>query len=147
MSNFDSDDEANEGIKQDNAPLLSSRVPDYTTSRGRLSTAVTQNIDKVAQKLQSIFKPRYIFDTVGLIIQSGRYIEDEEEVPEQPKISKPIISPAHKEKLKSRVKYYIPVLQWLPKYPISNLKSDFLAGITVGVMLIPQVYLKFIIII
>lgn len=33
---------------------------------------------------------------------------------------------------------YIPILDWLPKYNISNLKGDLIAGFTVGVILIPQ---------
>ncbi len=36
------------------------------------------------------------------------------------------------------LKKYIPILEWLPKYKQSNLKGDLIAGITVGVMLIPQ---------
>jgi len=35
-------------------------------------------------------------------------------------------------------KRYIPILQWLPNYDTTNLSSDILAGITVGVMVIPQ---------
>lgn len=33
---------------------------------------------------------------------------------------------------------YFPILSWLPTYPISQLKGDISAGITVGIMLIPQ---------
>lgn len=36
------------------------------------------------------------------------------------------------------MKKYIPILQWIPKYKTSFLKSDIIAGITVGVVLIPQ---------
>jgi len=36
------------------------------------------------------------------------------------------------------VKKYIPILEWLPTYSRANLKGDLLAGITVGVILIPQ---------
>ena len=35
-------------------------------------------------------------------------------------------------------KKYIPILGWLPDYNKSNLKGDLSAGLTVGVMLIPQ---------
>ena len=35
-------------------------------------------------------------------------------------------------------KQYLPVLDWLPKYKKDNLKGDISAGLTVGVMLIPQ---------
>lgn len=37
-----------------------------------------------------------------------------------------------------RLRQYIPILEWLPKYNIKLLGSDLLAGLTVGVMLIPQ---------
>jgi MFS superfamily sulfate permease-like transporter len=40
--------------------------------------------------------------------------------------------------LKERLKYYIPILDWLPQYKFLNLKGDFIAGLTVGVMLVPQ---------
>ena len=33
---------------------------------------------------------------------------------------------------------YLPILEWLPNYKKSNLKGDIGAGITVGIMLIPQ---------
>lgn len=36
------------------------------------------------------------------------------------------------------MKQYIPILEWLPNYQRNWLRGDFLAGITVGVMLIPQ---------
>jgi len=36
------------------------------------------------------------------------------------------------------MKKYIPILQWFPKYNSSLLKKDAIAGITVGVVLIPQ---------
>ncbi|MCB9235057.1 MAG: solute carrier family 26 protein [Bacteroidia bacterium] len=36
------------------------------------------------------------------------------------------------------IKQFIPILQWLPKYGKSELKGDLFAGLTVGVMLIPQ---------
>ncbi len=35
-------------------------------------------------------------------------------------------------------KNYIPVLEWLPNYKTTQLKGDMAAGLTVGVMLIPQ---------
>ena len=35
-------------------------------------------------------------------------------------------------------KKYIPILEWLPQYSRSQLNSDLSAGLTVGVMLIPQ---------
>jgi MFS superfamily sulfate permease-like transporter len=36
--------------------------------------------------------------------------------------------------------YYIPIFQWLPHYNFTqNITGDFIAGLTVGVMLIPQV--------
>lgn len=33
---------------------------------------------------------------------------------------------------------YFPILTWLPKYTLYNLQCDFIAGITVGLMVIPQ---------
>ncbi|MDT0605938.1 SulP family inorganic anion transporter [Croceitalea rosinachiae] len=36
------------------------------------------------------------------------------------------------------LKRYFPILEWLPKYKKSYLAGDFSAGITVGIMLIPQ---------
>jgi len=36
------------------------------------------------------------------------------------------------------VKNYLPILQWLPRYQKSYLKGDLSAGLTVGIMLIPQ---------
>lgn len=36
------------------------------------------------------------------------------------------------------IKQYIPILEWLPNYQRSWFQGDLLAGITVGVMLIPQ---------
>lgn len=36
------------------------------------------------------------------------------------------------------MKKYIPIIDWLPNYKLSYLSGDFSAGITVGVMLIPQ---------
>ena len=36
------------------------------------------------------------------------------------------------------MKKYIPILDWLPNYSLSFLKGDFIAGLTVGIILIPQ---------
>ncbi|GGG40826.1 sodium-independent anion transporter [Croceivirga lutea] len=36
------------------------------------------------------------------------------------------------------MKQFLPILDWLPKYNKANLSSDVFAGITVGVLLIPQ---------
>ena len=35
-------------------------------------------------------------------------------------------------------KKYLPILEWLPSYPKQQLPADILAGITIGVMVIPQ---------
>ena len=40
--------------------------------------------------------------------------------------------------LYSVLKKFFPILEWLPNYKLSNLKADIPAGITVGIMLIPQ---------
>jgi SulP family sulfate permease len=37
-----------------------------------------------------------------------------------------------------RLKAYLPITQWLPNYSTKNLQGDISAGLTVGVMLIPQ---------
>ncbi len=37
-----------------------------------------------------------------------------------------------------QLRQYIPILEWLPEYRKSDLKGDLSAGLTVGVMLIPQ---------
>lgn len=37
-----------------------------------------------------------------------------------------------------RIKRFFPILEWLPNYEKSNLNGDLSAGLTVGVMLIPQ---------
>lgn len=45
-------------------------------------------------------------------------------------------------KLPGAAKYYLldkfPIIQWLPRYHPSWFLQDFIAGLTVGVMLIPQ---------
>ena len=38
-----------------------------------------------------------------------------------------------------KVKSRIPILTWLPKYSLEWLVSDMIAGITVGLTVIPQV--------
>lgn len=38
----------------------------------------------------------------------------------------------------NNIRSYIPILGWLPKYKRSYLRGDLLAGLTVGVMLVPQ---------
>ncbi|KAI1433313.1 sulfate permease [Xylaria sp. CBS 124048] len=46
------------------------------------------------------------------------------------------------QKIPSAAKHYLvdklPIIQWLPRYSLSWLASDFMAGLTIGVMLIPQ---------
>ena len=36
------------------------------------------------------------------------------------------------------LKQYIPILEWFPHYTKSNFRGDLAAGLTVGVMVIPQ---------
>jgi SulP family sulfate permease len=36
------------------------------------------------------------------------------------------------------IKKLIPILEWLPNYTVSRFRGDFIAGITVGIILIPQ---------
>jgi MFS superfamily sulfate permease-like transporter len=37
-----------------------------------------------------------------------------------------------------RLRYYVPILAWLPNYTINNFKSDMIAGLSVAFLLIPQ---------
>ena len=37
-----------------------------------------------------------------------------------------------------QLRQFIPILEWLPRYRKNDLKGDLSAGLTVGVMLIPQ---------
>ncbi|KAJ1678797.1 hypothetical protein EV182_003338, partial [Spiromyces aspiralis] len=39
---------------------------------------------------------------------------------------------------RARVRYYIPILGWLPTYNLKDLRSDIRAGFTVACLLIPQ---------
>ncbi|ORZ02493.1 sulfate transporter family-domain-containing protein [Syncephalastrum racemosum] len=41
-------------------------------------------------------------------------------------------------KLKMRVKYYLPICQWLPHYKPADFYGDFLSALTVSCLLIPQ---------
>jgi SulP family sulfate permease len=36
------------------------------------------------------------------------------------------------------IRHYVPILEWLPNYKKKDLRGDLLAGLTVGVMLVPQ---------
>jgi sulfate permease, SulP family len=45
---------------------------------------------------------------------------------------------AMKTKFANRLKGYLPVLEWLPNYKKDYLQGDLSAGLTVGIMLIPQ---------
>ncbi|KAL1744823.1 sulfate transporter family-domain-containing protein [Schizophyllum fasciatum] len=45
---------------------------------------------------------------------------------------------ACEKRLVRRIKYYIPSLGWIPEYSLSLFGGDFLAGLTVASMLIPQ---------
>lgn len=38
----------------------------------------------------------------------------------------------------NRLKVFLPILEWLPQYRRSDLRGDILAGLTVGIMLVPQ---------
>ncbi|KAJ3028069.1 UNVERIFIED_CONTAM: hypothetical protein HDU68_002520 [Siphonaria sp. JEL0065] len=38
----------------------------------------------------------------------------------------------------TRLRYYVPVLTWLPVYPLSQFPSDALAGLSVACLLVPQ---------
>lgn len=43
-----------------------------------------------------------------------------------------------KQNTSSFLKKYIPILEWLPNYKKTDLQGDLSAGLTVGIMLIPQ---------
>jgi SulP family sulfate permease len=36
------------------------------------------------------------------------------------------------------LKRFLPILEWLPRYGKDQLRGDLFAGLTVGVMLVPQ---------
>lgn len=40
--------------------------------------------------------------------------------------------------MKTKIRQFIPILEWLPKYKRKYFRGDLIAGLTVGVMLIPQ---------
>ncbi|EGG15105.1 RNA recognition motif-containing protein RRM [Cavenderia fasciculata] len=40
--------------------------------------------------------------------------------------------------IKKRLPYYVPIFNWLPKYNRQNLVNDAVAGVTTGIMLVPQ---------
>ena len=47
-------------------------------------------------------------------------------------------------KVLKQVKKKVPILTWLPKYNVDSAVSDVIAGVTVGLTVIPQVgFLKF----
>jgi MFS superfamily sulfate permease-like transporter len=57
--------------------------------------------------------------------------------------SLPLIQPpqprGRASKFRSRISYYVPITSWLPSYsPRKQLKGDFLAGLTLACLLIPQ---------
>ena len=41
-------------------------------------------------------------------------------------------------KILKHVKKKIPIIEWLPKYNVDNAISDAIAGVTVGLTVIPQ---------
>lgn len=42
---------------------------------------------------------------------------------------------------KGMIKKRIPILKWLPQYKLKDALGDLVAGLTVGLTLIPQVYI------
>ena len=40
--------------------------------------------------------------------------------------------------ISNKLKSYLPILEWLPNYKKTDLQGDLSAGLTVGIMLIPQ---------
>jgi len=42
---------------------------------------------------------------------------------------------------KRRIKARIPILKWLPQYKLKDALGDLVAGLTVGLTLIPQVHI------
>ncbi|XP_063917419.1 sodium-independent sulfate anion transporter [Zophobas morio] len=53
-------------------------------------------------------------------------------------MSKPIEKPKNKFSLKTQLFRRIRILQWLPKYTKSDIVADFIAGLTVGLTMMPQ---------
>ena len=49
-----------------------------------------------------------------------------------------LLGPPARSYLYTVLKKFFSILEWLPNYSLRNLKADIPAGITVGVMLIPQ---------
>eukprot|EP00056_Hartaetosiga_gracilis_P006463 m.96859 g.96859 ORF g.96859 m.96859 type:complete len:82 (-) comp12476_c0_seq1:1696-1941(-) len=43
-----------------------------------------------------------------------------------------------KENVKGYFLSFIPFITWLPHYSLSKARSDFVAGLTVGLMVVPQ---------
>jgi len=52
--------------------------------------------------------------------------------------TKSVEYPISKQKSRFTVKKYLPVLGWLPRYTRLEAVSDFIAGITLGLTMIPQ---------
>ena len=65
----------------------------------------------------------------SLILNQQKYEESESNSKRMHKYS---------ECFQNSFKRYLPITGWLPNYTLSNLQCDFVAGVTVGLMVIPQ---------
>jgi MFS superfamily sulfate permease-like transporter len=51
----------------------------------------------------------------------------------------PTPPPSRSSKIRERIAYYVPITHWLPNYsPRTQLKGDFLAGLTLACLMVPQ---------
>ncbi len=53
-------------------------------------------------------------------------------------LCKKLTTNTNQQRIMSAIKKFLPILDWLPNYKKKNLQGDLSAGLTVGIMLIPQ---------
>ncbi|TFK45036.1 sulfate anion transporter [Crucibulum laeve] len=113
-----------------------SRTPQHGFSAAQASTPFAGSSAASTSSIMGI-------DAVTRPVQEERTaLLDVEAPPEQYSGASTPKSTGHKPRkqsqLKKKIKYYIPSLSWIPDYSLSLFGGDFLAGITVACMLIPQ---------
>ncbi|KAF9484145.1 sulfate anion transporter [Pholiota conissans] len=73
------------------------------------------------------------------IVESTALLDEERGQDMYGSVTPPIrVRNHHQSTFAKRIKYYIPSCAWIPNYSLSLLGGDFLAGITVASMLVPQ---------